>query len=147
MQDDNKEKSQLMINSKSIPEFINQWLFKMGVLLIVLAVKSFILQWILNALLVAHSITFSLGEVFLGLLALTLIASCVKNKNEDLDTITLLTINETLQTFGTNQMIQNQQILSGLSMILRQMGYSDETEDEPKSQILNEDANTSGGNT
>lgn len=135
---DNNQPSGFAISFKSVTEFINQWLFKMGLLFIVLAVKSFILQWILNALLMSHSITFSLGEVFLGLLALTLIASCVKDRNEDLNALTLLSLHETLQTFGANQMVQNQQILTGISMILKHMGALDEVKDEPQSQILNE---------
>lgn len=130
----------ITINLRTIAEFINQWFFKIGILLIILATKSLVLYWILNSLLLPHSIALSLSEIFLGLLAVTIIGTCVTNKNNDVNALNLMEMKDTLEMFGNNQLIQNQQIITALSLMLDHAGLLD---DAKKPKILNENDSSS----
>lgn len=124
----------------TISHYLNQLFLKGGLLLIGIAIKSAVVMWILNMVLMQYGMSLQLAEVFLSLVAIAIIGTCWRDTNGAQQTLLLATVRDTLLTFGSNQLAQNQQIIAALSLILKDKEIKGVESD---SEILTEDTNRS----
>lgn len=141
MQNDSDQNNRhYTINLGVLVSYLNASMYRYGIMLLILAAKSVLVTWGFNLAISNHtSFSLKFGEVFLGLIALAIVGSCVRDNTIHERNAVILSMHNTLFSLASNQVMQNMQILGGLSLLIKKFKADDEEpEAEQKTVILNE---------